>query len=278
MALERTAPVPASTHRVRVADDVTLHAEVAGDGPPLLLIQGLGYATWAWQRQVPALAGLATTIAFDNRGSGRSDKPDAPYSIGLLADDALAVLSELGPAPADVAGFSMGGYVALTLAHRYPDAVRSLTLLATTCGGEGALGVPEETKAAWRRASSLDPAAFARETMPLSFAPGWADEHPDELERWLVARLAHPTPPFAWRRQYAACEAFLEHGIAAEKIAQRALVVHGTADRVVPYANAGLLAARLPECRLVRLDGAGHLALLERPDDVNTAIARHLAA
>lgn len=243
----------------------------------MLLIQGLGYATWGWSRTVPALAGRFRAIAFDNRGAGRSDKPDEPYTVELLADDALAVIDTLGERPAHVAGFSLGGYVALTLARRHPGAVASLVLLGTTCGGPGSTGVPDATLAAWAAASSLDPAAYARKTMPLSFAPSWTDEHPDEFETLLAARLAHPTPAYAWRRQFDAAERFLEDGVDPTGVTHRTLVLHGTADRVVPYANAELLAATVPNCELVRLEGAGHLALLERADEVNAALLAFLA-
>jgi pimeloyl-ACP methyl ester carboxylesterase len=263
--------------RVAAADGTELYAEVTGDGPTVLLIQGLGYATWGWARTEPALAESFRVVAFDNRGAGRSDKPDEPYSVELLAGDALAVLDALGERPAHVVGFSLGGYVALTLAERQPDAVASLVLLGTTCGGPDATGVPETTLAAWLGAAGLEPAAYARETMPLSFAPGWTEQHPDEFEELLAARLAHPTPGFAWRRQFEAAEDFLERGVDPARVAHRTLVIHGTDDRVVPYANAELLASRLPNSELLRVDGAGHLALLERSEAVDDAIVRFLS-
>ncbi len=267
-----TASAPAREETVRTRDGRSLHAEVTGEGAPLLLIQGLGYATWGWERQTPALSRRLRVIAFDNRGAGRSDKPDEQYSIEVLADDALAVIEQLGSRPAHVLGFSMGGYVALTLAQRHPSAVTSLILVATTCGGPDSDGLPETTARAWAEARELAPPEFARRTMPLSFAPGWADAHPAEFDHFLSARLTHPTPAFAWRRQFEACEQFLERGIEAEAISQRALLVHGTSDRVLPYANAELLARRLPDAELLRLDGAGHLALLERSEEINAAI------
>jgi pimeloyl-ACP methyl ester carboxylesterase len=263
--------------RVTAADGTELHAEVTGDGPTVLLIQGLGYATWGWSRTVPTLAGRFRTVAFDNRGAGRSDKPDEPYSIELLSDDALAVLEAVGEPPAHVVGFSLGGYVALMLARRHPDAVRSLVLLSTSCGGHGSWGLPRATRAAWEAASTLEPPAYARKTMPLSFAPGWAKQHPAEFDQLLEMRLVHPTPPFAWRHQFEAAERFLEQGIDPRTVAHPTLVVHGTKDRVLPFANGKLLAARIPGATLLRLEGAGHLALIERADEVNRAILEFLS-
>lgn len=269
--------MPSRRPRVLTADGTGLHVEVAGHGPTVLLIQGLGYATWGWSRTVPALAGRFRVVAFDNRGAGRSDKPDEPYSIELLSDDALAVLEAVGETPAHVVGFSLGGYVALTLARRHPDVVGSLVLLSTSCGGPGSWGVPRATRAVWEAASALEPPAYARKTMPMSFAPGWTKQNPDEFEELLEMRLAHPTPPFAWRHQFEAGERFLQEGIDPRTVAHPTLVVHGTKDRVLPYANGKLLASRIPRCELLRLEGAGHLALIERADEVNRAILEFLS-
>ena len=263
--------------RVLTPDGTGLHTEVTGEGPTVLLIQGLGYATWGWSRTLPALASRFRAVAFDNRGAGRSDKPDVPYSVELLADDALAVVEAVGERPAHVVGFSLGGYVALTLARRHPDKVASLVLISTSCGGHGSFGVPRATRTAWEAASSLDPPAYARKTMPLSFAPGWVKQHPEEFEELLEARLAHPTPSFAWRRQFEAGERFLLEGLDPRTVTRPTLVVHGTKDRVLPFANGKLLASRIPRAELLRLEGAGHLALIERADEVNEAILEFLS-
>src|SRR5215208_4621752 len=109
-----------------------LHVEEHGSGDTLLLHQGLGQGSWAWRYQVPVFAQRFRTIAFDTRGTGRSRAPDEPYGIDALAGDAAEILDGR---PAHVAGFSMGGYVALTLALTHPQLVRSLVLAGTGAGG-----------------------------------------------------------------------------------------------------------------------------------------------
>jgi 3-oxoadipate enol-lactonase len=260
---------------IEVSDGTRLYVESEGDGPAVLLIQGLGYASWAWQQQRRSLAQRHRIISFDNRGAGQSDKPDQRYTIGLLAQDAHAVLAALDATPAHVAGFSMGGYIALTLAAQHPAKVLSLVLLATTCGGRRAQGVPDSTRLAWQDAVGLPPAEFARATMPFSFAPDWVEEHAQEFDALLRSRLTHPTPQFAWKRQFDACEHFLAEGLTTLP-AQPALIIHGTLDRVVPVANAHLLAETLPSAELALLDGAGHLALIEQSETVNQLIERFL--
>lgn len=270
--------MPTTVGHVTTGDGTQLYAESHGDGDSVLLIQGLGYATWAWAPQVDALGDRMRLAVFDNRGAGRSDKPSGPYSIELLADDAYAVIKHFDVAPAHVVGASMGGYIAQTLAARHPEAVRSLVLVSTSCGGPGSLGVPEQTLAAWQASAGEEPAVFARRTMPYSFAPGWAEDHEAEFEQLLAARLRYPTPPDTWRAQFDACEDFLRDGLGAVRLEQPTMVLHGTADRVVPVGNTALLMTRLAEGRLELLDGAGHLCWLERPEQVNALLVEFFAS
>ncbi|MGI8761418.1 MAG: alpha/beta fold hydrolase [Jatrophihabitantaceae bacterium] len=249
-----------------------------GAGEPMLMIAGLGYASWSWSRQLPALAEKFQVITVDNRGTGASDKPSGPYSIALLAEDMVNVLDVLSLGSAHVVGASMGGYIAMSLARQRPDLVRSLTLIATACGGPGSHGVPDATKRAWAQASGNGPEAFARATMPLSFRDGWTEENPSEYQTLLQMRLHAPTPQHAWAAQYQACEQYLQHGEPGEQIRTPTLVLHGTHDRIVPFANAALIASTVPSARLVRLDRAGHLCWIEQAQRVNDLITEHAEA
>ena len=259
------------------ADGTHLFVLDEGDGEPVLLIPALGYATWCWTRQVEPLSRSARVLAIDNRGSGRSGKPPGPYSIHQMAEDAFSVLTQRAAAPAHVVGASMGGYIAMTLAKHHPEAVRSLVLIATTNGGPGSHPVPEETLRAWASATHLGPAGYARATMPLSFAPGWVGEHPAEYEELLALRLSFPTAIDAWLAQFMACTVFLREGLGSP-IRHPTVIVHGTADRVVPYENAAHLARAAPQASLVTLDGAGHLCWIERAAEVNDIILAFVSA
>lgn len=256
-------------HTVVTADETSIHVREVGSGPPLLLIPGLGFAGWSFIRQLGPLSKNCRVLAMDNRGSGQSDKPRGPYSIEQMADDAYAVLDQTAAAPAHLVGTSMGGYVALTLALRHPEAVRSLTLVATSCGGPDAHRVPQRTLDLWTNSAYLGAAGFARATMPVSFAPGWVDEHREEFESLLALRLQTPTPVEAWRTQFAACVAYFNEGAPSGAVAVPTTIVHGTADRVVPYENAPVLARRLPNASLVTMEGAGHLCWIERATEFN---------
>lgn len=246
-----------------MSSEPQLWIEQAGDGAPVLCISGLGYASWCWADLSDALQTDYRVIRFDNRGTGRSDKPAGPYSMALMADDAARVLDHCGIGQAHVIGHSMGGYIAQTLALRHAPRVRSLILVGTSPGGPQTLPVPQETQAAWQSAAQLSPAEYARTTMPRSFAPGWTERNPLRFEEILAQRLQFPTPAANWRAQFEACIEYVERGVPVENIRVPALVIHGQDDRVVPHANGEVLARRLPGARFASLPGIGHLPYLE---------------
>jgi len=263
--------------RLVAVDGTRLWVEPGGgDGPPVLLIAGLGYASWCWHELRERLGGELALTAFDNRGAGRSDKPAGPYTIAQLADDAAGVIDAAGRAPVAVLGHSMGGYIALTLALRHPQKVRSLVLVGTSPGGPGTQPTPAETLATWKLAGTMTPQQYARASMPKSFAPGWTDAHPGEFEDLLARRLAFPTPAASWLAQYQACADYVARGAPVEQVAAPALVIHGEQDQVVVHANGQLLAQRLPRARFVSLPATGHLPFLEDPPGFAELVRGHL--
>lgn len=249
---------------------VDLHVSEVGTGDPVVLIPGLGYASWFWVSQDPLASGYRL-LKVDPRGAGRSPKPPKPYDIEDMAADIARVI-ETREGPAHVVGHSMGGYLALTLASDRPELVRSLSLVSTSCGGPGHEPVPGDTKAAWLAESDRPPNEYARATMPISFRPGWTDQHPDRYEDLLQSRLEYPTPPESWQAQFAACESFLENGADTAAIDVPTLIVHGDADRVVPIDNGWLLADAIPDARLVVFEDAGHLIPIEEPERFNETL------
>lgn len=265
------------TSRAR-SGEISLHVEQAGHGEPVLLICGLGYSSWCWTEMRAALAPQFKVITFDNRGTGRSDKPAGPYTMAMLADDAARVLEHCGVTRAHVIGHSMGGYITLTLALRHLEKVSSLTLVSTSPGGPDTQPVPAETQAAWQAAASMPPQDYARASMPRSFSRGWTERNPERFEAILKQRLEFPTPMACWLAQYQACGEYVAQGVDVSQLAVPALVIHGTDDRVVPYYNGQLLASRLPQARLISLPGSGHLPYLEDPAGFAGVLREHLAA
>lgn len=113
-------------------DDISIYYEIHGQGEPLLLINGLGAEISEFRFLVEQLARDHKVIAFDNRGSGQSDKPDIPYTIAMMAEDSAGLLQFLGVAKADVIGISLGGRIALELTLSHPELVHRLVLVSTS--------------------------------------------------------------------------------------------------------------------------------------------------
>ena len=103
------------------SNGIKVYYEEQGSGEPLLLIMGFTVSSIGWHWNIPGFAQHFRTIAFDNRGVGRSDKPDVPYSMAMFADDTVGVLDALGIERAHVFGISMGGMIAQEFTLRYPQ-------------------------------------------------------------------------------------------------------------------------------------------------------------
>src|SRR5438270_12493782 len=101
-------------------NNIDIYYEIHGQGPAVLLIPGLGSDTATWQQLIPALQKEYRLILLENRGSGRSAKPEGPYTTIQMADDAAALLADLEIERAHVIGKSMGGMIALYLAGQKP--------------------------------------------------------------------------------------------------------------------------------------------------------------
>ena len=235
--------------------------ESSGEGSPLLLIQGLGYGRWGWEPIVPGLAARHRVVCFDNRGIGESDKPEGPYTAAQMAGDALQVLDEAGIERAHVLGASLGGMIAQELVAAAPERVDRLVLCCTTPGGPNAVPMPEVTLRLFAEAPSLPPEIALRRFVENALGEDPPTELVDEL---FARRVANPPDQAGWQAQAAAGMGF--QGVDAE-IASPTLILAGTADNVVDYRNAELLAARIPGARVELLEGSGHLFFWEQPDE-----------
>jgi len=261
----------ASNDGVRLAYDL----DGPSDAETVAFVEGLSYGTWMWRWQREALGEDYRTLVWDNRGTGDSGEPEGPYTTEQMAADFEAVLDDAGVASAHVVGASLGGMIAQQYALEY-DRAESLTLLATTPGGEDAVPVPEET-----RQRMLDvPAEYDRaESVRYKMRPAVTDEfwenHGDVIDQIVEWRLDTDPSDRAYEWQSAAAVAF-NASDRLDEIDLPTLVLHGTADRVVPFENAELLEAGIPEATLEPIEGGSHLCFIERADTVNDRLRQFL--
>jgi len=247
-----------------------------GNGAPLLLIHGLGYARWGWEPVLPELAEQFDVILFDNRGIGESDAPPGPYTVAEMAADAVQVLDEAGVARAHVVGTSLGGMIAQELALAYPERVDRLVLACTTPGGQKAHPMPQVTVALMAEAATLEPAVALRRFVENALAPATVEAHPEIVEQIMAHRLATAQQPAAWAAQASAGATFDAYDRLGA-LAAPTLVQHGDEDVVVDPRNADLLVELLPDARLERVPG-GHLFFWEAPEQFVASVAAFLEA
>jgi 3-oxoadipate enol-lactonase len=239
------------------SDGTRLHYEVHGRGEPVLLIMGLGSNAYGWHRTLPWLSERYQAIAFDNRGTGRSDVPEGAYSIARMADDAVSVLDAAGHERAHVVGASLGGMIAQRFALAHPGRVRALVLVCTTPGGRESTRAKDEVMTAMVTGGG-DPSTVYRRNAWFLYGEETRAKHPERIEEDLVYRSKIPTSPTGYLGQL---QAAMQHDAAGElgAIAAPTLVVHGDADLLIPPANGKLLAARIPGAELSLIPGAGHM-------------------
>lgn len=252
---------------VRV-NDVKLYYETYGQGEALLLIAGIGYGTWLWAKQIPELSQYFSVIAFDNRGVGRSDKPDSEYTVSLLASDAYELLRALGVQRAHILGISLGGFIAQQLALDHPEIANKLILCSTSHGGPNMILPKGEVLQFMAFGAGKD--TFQR-GLELAFSPEYRAQHPDEIAKITERMRRNPQPRYAYLRQFMAPLTFNSEPY-LDKLTMPVLVMAGEADQVVPVENSRVLAQKLPNARLVTFPNAGHLFIVERADEVNRII------
>lgn len=244
---------------------ISWEADGPKDGPAVLLVMGLAHPAAMWFRLLPALTEGYRVIRLDNRGAGHTgDVPGAPYTVETMTADCLAVLDESGAETAHVMGISMGGLMAQELALTSPERVRSLCLLATHPGIPHAVMNPEALALLGRR-GELTPEEAAEASVPFNYAPSTPRERIEE--DWAV-RL----PLAATNEGYLAQAAGTSQWDGYDRLDQivaPTLVVHGELDALVPPANGGILADRIPGAELVTVPMANHLLGTDQPERVS---------
>jgi pimeloyl-ACP methyl ester carboxylesterase len=257
-------------------DGAGIYWDELGCGEPLVLINGLGTTSHFWHRSRPVFAAAYRTIALDNRGVGQSDAPPGIYSISLMASDALAVLNAAGIEEAHVFGVSMGGMIAQELALQHPRRVRSLILGCTSAGDPmGPHAVQPAPDALYMlMRQDLTPAQADEAAVPYLYHAATARERIDEdmaaREKW------RPTAQ-GYIGQLQGVSGWDAYGRLAE-IAAPTLLIHGEADRLIPPANARILASRIAGSKLVLLAEAGHIFWTDQPGATHAAILAFLGS
>jgi pimeloyl-ACP methyl ester carboxylesterase len=260
------------------SNGLDLYYETHGDGPPLVLVMGIGYDSGLWKlAQVPALAKKFRVIIFDNRDVGRSSQARAPYTIADMADDVAGLLDGLDIRRAHILGLSMGGMIAQQFALRHP--ARTDRLVLAGCGAAPARAAFEPIRAwTWIKRNDATGEAFACEQFAWLFSLAFRRNRAAvESTLAMLASNPHPISADAYQRQ---ATAYLGYDALDQLGTIRAptLMIVGEQDLLTPPYVCEEVTRRIPGARLavVEGDGASHLVAVERPDDFNALVARFL--
>ncbi|MFC7304284.1 alpha/beta fold hydrolase [Streptomyces monticola] len=235
---------------VMTPDGVRIACQVQGAGSPLVLLSGQANNHHWWDEVRDDFHADHTTITLDYRGTGDSDAPQTPYSVGRFARDVVCVLDGLGIERADVYGTSMGGRVAQELAAHHPERVRALVLGCTSPGGRHGV---ERSDAVRRSLAQAEPAKVRQALLELMYTPAWLAGHPGPYNTvGDPAMLPHA------RRGHLTASNGHDAWDALPRVQAPTLVLHGSDDLLNPAANAPLLAERIPGARLHLIPGARH--------------------
>jgi pimeloyl-ACP methyl ester carboxylesterase len=228
-------------------DDINMYYEIHGEGEPLVFISGAGVSHEPILAVIPMYVEQFKCILFDNRGIGKTDAPDIPYTTEMMADDLAGLLDVIGISKANISGTSMGGMIAQQFAIHYPERVNRLILMCTTSGGPKSIPINE--------LDSSDIDVIVSKCMTQQYIA----ENPEMVQNF-KSWFPQGTSTVGMTHQG---EAVMNHNTyeSLSKITAPTLIIVGDSDEVIPHENSKILASLIPNSELVILPNAGHVMI-----------------
>ena len=250
-------------------NDINVSWSEAGRGTPLVLIHGLADDHRAWRRALPDLMLRHRVILYDLRGHGETTLGEADGTLRQLGEDLVALLDGLDIEQPDVAGFSLGGTIAMRIAIDHPHRVNRLVLVATSSrvGRSAADWYRERAAMVERRDLQL------RDTLDRDTADVYAQSS-GELDEGLLIRRQSTGDPRGYANACAAMAALNAAPLDPEldRISSPTLIVASDLDQHCPPKAAAIIAAGVSGSRLEIIAGAGHAIPVEKPRELAVLI------
>ncbi|WP_088225240.1 alpha/beta hydrolase [Desulfosporosinus sp. FKB] len=220
-------------------NDINMYYEFHGEGEQLVLIAGLGTDLTVYEPTINRLSERLKVLAFDNRGVGRTDKPDIPYKIEIMADDTAELMNGVGINKAHIFGISMGGRIAMALALQHLDKVNSLILASTS----------------------------ATVKIGSSLRPGWLKL----ASRFGSIIKKNPQPKYAFERQLEASRGY-DCSDQLNQIKVPTLILHGEKDKIAPFALAEEMHSEIKGSKITKFKGGHYFFMLENKKFTDSVI------
>lgn len=225
-----------------------------GKGTPLVLVHGFPLDSSSWNELIPYLKDHFDLILPDLRGFGKSTTVEAPYTLSDMADDLAGLLDDLGVEKTALAGHSMGGYISLAFAKKYPQRVSGLGLIASQAAADAPEGKERRYKTAADVAEKGVGVVVDAMTPKLS-----ADVRVQEFVRGVIERQSK-------QAVIGALKAMAEREDAMPILSSfnfPLVLIHGDADQLIPIERAKEIKSANPSATLLELKGAGHMPMME---------------
>jgi len=255
------------------SNGIKIYYEKSGNGPYLVLIEGLGVATFLWEKQIPELSKHFTVIVYDNRGVGKSDKPAGPYSINMMAKDLAGLMEELKIPSAHILGVSMGGFIAEEFALLYPGKVDKLVLAATSAGGKDHIPMSQETLAQVLAASD-ESREIIRKKLALAYTKEYLSDE-KTLEHLVDLRIDNPQVPEAYQAQ-AMAGVYFDRSEDVKNINKPTFILGATDDLLMPVQNCYNLNKKIAGSKIKIYEALGHQFFVENANEFNKDVIEFL--
>ncbi|MHA1485791.1 MAG: alpha/beta fold hydrolase [Promethearchaeota archaeon] len=271
------------TEQYADVNGVRLCYEVFGDGYPLFLIHGFGAKKENWIAQIPDLSKHYKVIRLDNRGAGKSDRPDRKYTMEVFADDVNGLMVHLGIEKANIAGWSLGGMIVQNFVLKYPERVNKIILINTN------YGFPDENGPLVYKNMRLSGLKMAEEDPVKAWWSGTRSSYYIKFRKQLEAE-----PSKKWYGLWSAedliemstidpptikdinmqAEALKTHDTfeRLDTIKNPTLILTASHDRLIPKSSMEQIHEKIPNSKLVVIDKAGHSSPLSKAPEINQTI------
>jgi 3-oxoadipate enol-lactonase len=243
------------------------------DGPPVILSCSLGTDRSMWDPQTPALTERNRVVRYDLRGHGTSPAPMGPYAISDLGEDLLALMDRLGIERASLCGVSIGAMTSIWVAAHAPERVRRLVLCCTSARFGPEAAEVYRSRAETVREHTVD--AVADGALERWFTPAFREAQPE-----LMAQIRRGLTDTSSEGYAGCCKALaaLDLVPVLGSISAPTLVIAGAEDPATPPEHGRAIADGIPGARFELIDGAAHLANIEKADQVTPLIAGFIDA
>jgi len=247
--------------------------EGPANAPVVTMSHSLATDLGMWDETVPALTSRFRVLRYETRGHGKTEAPRGAYTLDQLADDALALLRDLGIQKTHWVGLSMGGMIGQALALKSPKVLQSLSLCDTSSR------IPTDAKPLWddriRTAEAKGMEPLVEPTLSRWFTPAFREKKKDVVDR--VATMIRNTPVAGYAGCCQAISALnLTDRLSAIKVPT--IVIVGEDDPGTPVAASRVIAENIKGAQLEIIPAAAHLSNIEQPEKFNRALSTFLAS